>query len=513
MKDIRFVYIFMIIPFSIFCLTTVPLKIDIVKPSITYDSTFSSGVRYIYGSNCYLTASYYGAYAETYYDSTYGFFYNLTTMNPPDHHGGYWGYTDSPEGAYQNNLNISCGLQTPILIPSSNSQCKLKFYAHWNIEDYDDGLQVKVSKDGGNTWISLRGTDMVKGSGYGCQDKTDEYYYAGTYGGYNDYLYEECDLSPYIGNNILVKFQFRTDQSNQIPYDGLYLDDLTIEGNVSGVIYRVDFDNNFSNWYGDYPWGKTVAVSGEEFLCSFGQFVAGTSPSYVAIAGYKGEGSDWSPSGQWIDTPVPNCRFVNKKAPQNGPNMWVLELCYAGDDFVILDLYLYNNSSKDTIQNLYLGYQMDLEVCHTIFDLPADDRARYDSNLRMGYMYNDGQDNKVCVGIILLSEAPKSVNIYDSSNYDVFTDMSQVYQFISNGEIDTAPNPDVPGNWAFAMGVGPINLDPGKVKRISYAILAGNNKTDLEYNANRVFSYYKQYCRDRSGVETTSLGNIKALFK
>jgi len=513
MKDLHFICIFLILPFSIFSLVVAPLQTELTKPSNVYYSGFSSGIRYIYGSNCYLTVSYYGAYGETYYDSSYGFYYNLTVMNPPDHHGGYWGYTDSPEGAYQNNLNISCGLQNPVLVPTTNTQCKLKFYAHWNIENYDDGLQVKVSKDGGASWISLRGTHMVKGSGYGCQDKTDEYYYAGTYGGYNDYLYEECDLAPYIGNNILIKFQLRTDQSNDTPYDGFYLDDLTIEGNVSGVIYRVDFDDNFSNWYGDSPWGKTVSTSGKSLLCSFGQFVAGTSPSYVAIAGYNGEGNDWSPSGQWQSSPVPNCRFYNKKAPQNGPKMWVSEFCYADDDFVILDLYLYNNSNTDKIQNLYLGYQMNLDVCQTIFDTPYNDRARYDSNLRMGYMFNDGQENKVCVGTILLSETPNSVNIYDSSNYNVFTDLSKIYQFISNGEIDTAPTPDNPGNWAFAMGIGPINIEPGKVKRISYAILGGNSKTDLENNANRVFSYYKQNCPDRSGIDNTSLGSIKALFK
>ncbi|MGQ9705743.1 MAG: hypothetical protein ACUVWP_01900 [bacterium] len=512
MKGKCLLCVLLVVPIYIFGLTEVPFQIDVVKPFNVYYPTFASGIRTIYGENCYLTASYYGAYGETYYDPAYGFYYNLTVMNPSDHNSGYWGYTDSPEGAYQNNLNISCGLQNTVLIPSNNTQCKLKFYAHWNIEDYDDGLQVKLSRDGGTSWISLRGTHMVKGSGYGCQEKTDEYYYAGTYGGYNDYLYEECDITPYIGNNILIKFQLRTDNSNPSPFDGFYLDDLTIEGDVSGVLYRVDFDDNFSNWYGDAPWGKTIATSGKSLLSTFGQFAAGTSPSYVSIAGYKQENNDWNPDGQWQNSPVPNCRFYNKKAPQNGPKMWVLELCYASDDFIILDLYLYNNSNTYNIQNLYIGYQMELDVCHTIFDTPYNDRARYDPNLRMCYMFNDGQENKVCVGMVFLSETPKSVNIYDSSNYNVFTDISKIYQYIANGEIDYVPTPDVAGNWAMAMGVGPINLNPGGVKRISYAIVGGNNKSDLEYNANRAFSYYKQYCPDRSNIESTSLGNIRALF-
>ncbi|RLC42005.1 MAG: hypothetical protein DRH44_06785 [Candidatus Coatesbacteria bacterium] len=66
------------------------------------------------------------------------------------------------------------------------------------------------------------------------------------------------------------------------------------------------------------------------------------------------------------------------------------------------------------------------------------------------------------------------------------------------------------------MSVGPINdFGPGDVKRVCFAFVGGDDLTDLQYNAERAFSYYYGLHDFSSniGIESTSLGLIKAQFK
>ena len=530
MKYRVFIFLILFIPMLVFSSDSATIGTGFSSVSHSFDSYHSayvcslSGMRYIYADNCYLTAAYYGAYGEYYNDRNFGFWYNLTEQNPPDHYDGFYAYTDSPGGTYGNNLDISCGLVSPVSISSGNNTCTLEFMAHWYIEEDNDGVLLEVSIDGGD-WISISDAGgetefMVEGSGMGVQDP-DKYYFEGKVGGPGNYKYIDVNFDSYIGHDVRFRFRLVTDLSNFIPYDGIYVDAIKLVGDVTGTIYEISFDGAFYNWQGDSPWGKTVATSGKSLLSHYGQFVAGNSSDYVAIAGYGEDrmGADWEALSSWHDgPPANNCWFYNNLAPDEGPHFKVWEICYGqgADDFIVIDTYLINDSDDETINNLHIGFQISPDVVHNeMYDPFFNDRARYDPSYHMGYVYNDDEQNEECVGIVFLSDEPTTVNIFEfKPAYVVF--VNYVWDLISNGEIDTYPSPDEPRDWAFAMSVGPINdFGPGDVKRVCFAFVGGDDLTDLQYNAERAFSYYYGLHDFSSniGIESTSLGLIKAQFK
>ena len=73
---------------------------------------------------------------------------------------------------------------------------------------------------------------------------TGEPLYDGTQ---NDWVFEEINLSDYLGEQILVRFQFRSD--NAVNEDGFYFDDLTINILEDGTIGIDDFENSAFNIY------------------------------------------------------------------------------------------------------------------------------------------------------------------------------------------------------------------------------------------------------------------------
>lgn len=79
----------------------------------------------------------------------------------------------------------------------------LKFWTKYDIEyGYDVGY-VNISTDSGVTWSTLT-----------------------NYTGYSDYTQQILDLTPYTGNNIILRFHYQTDYS--VAYEGWYIDDIEI---------------------------------------------------------------------------------------------------------------------------------------------------------------------------------------------------------------------------------------------------------------------------------------------
>ena len=120
----------------------------------------------------------------------------------------------------------------------------LSFYAKWEIEDNWDYVQVEVSTNNGGSWEPQCGNFTNAGSNNGFQPE-GEPLYDGTQ---NDWVLEEIDLGDYLGETILVRFQFASDGAER--RDGFYFDDLTIsvvEDTVLGTV------NNIANQFTFYP--------------------------------------------------------------------------------------------------------------------------------------------------------------------------------------------------------------------------------------------------------------------
>lgn len=129
--------------------------------------------------------------------------------------------TDSPNGNYQDNSNKTITLSNAVDLTNAIG-ANVTFYAKWDIENNWDYTQFEVSTNNGATWIPQCGKFTNAGSTNSGQP-TGEPLYDGSQ---NDWVLEEINLSDYLGQTILIRFQFQSDGG--VTEDGFYFDDLTI---------------------------------------------------------------------------------------------------------------------------------------------------------------------------------------------------------------------------------------------------------------------------------------------
>lgn len=151
--------------------------------------------------------------------------WNVTTSS---YHSAPKSITDSPSGDYQNNVNSSVTLTTPVDLGHA-SYAMLSFWAKWETEPGYDYVQIKVSKDGGSTWTPLTGKYTKPG---GDNQIPGEPLYDGTQ---NTWVKEEIDLSEYLDEEVLFRFTLVSDGG--VTGDGFYFDDfqVTIIDNTTGI--------------------------------------------------------------------------------------------------------------------------------------------------------------------------------------------------------------------------------------------------------------------------------------
>jgi hypothetical protein len=130
--------------------------------------------------------------------------------------------TDSPNTIYSNNENKTIALSNTLDL-SAASAAILSFYAKWNVEANYDYVQVEVSTNNGNNWLPQCGNYTNTGvSTHGSA--SGEPLYDGVQ---NDWINENIDLSDYLGETILIRFQLVTDNVQR--RDGFYFDDLQVQ--------------------------------------------------------------------------------------------------------------------------------------------------------------------------------------------------------------------------------------------------------------------------------------------
>lgn len=128
--------------------------------------------------------------------------------------------TESPTGNYPNGANETITLSNEIDLTTAIG-ATVTFYTKWEIEPDYDYTQFEISTDGGNSWIPQCGKYTTEGSTNNAQP-TGEPLYDGFQ---TDWVQEEINLSDYLGETILARFQFRSDNGSR--EDGFYFDDLT----------------------------------------------------------------------------------------------------------------------------------------------------------------------------------------------------------------------------------------------------------------------------------------------
>jgi hypothetical protein len=129
-------------------------------------------------------------------------------------------FTDSPVGNYANNSTLTMTSITPINLTNMLG-ASLEFSTQWNIENDWDYGQVLISTNNGSTWTPLAG--QYTNLGTGSFQPANQPLYDGVQ---STWVNENIDLTPYIGQTILLRFLLKTDASEV--RDGWYVDDIKI---------------------------------------------------------------------------------------------------------------------------------------------------------------------------------------------------------------------------------------------------------------------------------------------
>jgi immune inhibitor A len=124
---------------------------------------------------------------------------------------------------------------------SAVDQATLEFWAWYDIEADWDYAYVEVSTDGGQTWQILTTPSCVatnpNGNSFGCA-YTDK---SGT-GERPEWVLQQVDLSAYVGQEVLIRFEYITDDAINRP--GFALDDVAIPE----IGYASDFEADGGGW-------------------------------------------------------------------------------------------------------------------------------------------------------------------------------------------------------------------------------------------------------------------------
>jgi len=125
--------------------------------------------------------------------------------------------TDSPNSNYNSNQNETIRLANEIDLVSATA-ASVSFQALWEIEAGFDYAQFEISTNGGASWEPQCGLFTTIGNQN--QDTGQPLYQ----GNQPDWVQEDIDLSAYLGETILARFQIVTD--GIVNQDGFYFDDL-----------------------------------------------------------------------------------------------------------------------------------------------------------------------------------------------------------------------------------------------------------------------------------------------
>ncbi|MDH4036011.1 MAG: S8 family serine peptidase [Candidatus Krumholzibacteria bacterium] len=152
-----------------------------------------------------------------------------------------WGSpTSGPGGAYsgvnlwatQLSANYTASSNSrldspPVVVPNGSTYAQMSLWMWYDTELNYDGMNVKVSTDGGSNW-----TILTPDIGYNATATSGNAGIAGErcFSGHGQKFWQKAtfDMTPYKGQGVIVRLHFGSDGSVQYP--GFYVDDVRIEG-------------------------------------------------------------------------------------------------------------------------------------------------------------------------------------------------------------------------------------------------------------------------------------------
>jgi subtilisin family serine protease len=161
-------------------------------------------------------------------------------------------------------------------------------------------------------------------------------------------------------------------------------------------------------------------------------------------------------------------------------------------NFVILE-YKIKNTTATAMSNFYMGIFADWDVLSG----GASDRASWDQDTRLGYVYGAQPSSLPRAGIQALTGSPTYYAI-DNDNtvsgnpfglYDGFTD-AEKHLSISAGLVRLNAGGATGNDVSHVVGSGPYSIDAGKEITIAFALHGAKTQADLIKSANYADSIY-----------------------
>lgn len=193
-----------------------PQMLDVSNGDAPYTDTVSQ-----YGAD-YLSFSAPGTYDIT-FDGTD--LVNILGVTPRSGDWMWWSYNNDSSSARLTGAFDLTGLDTATLV----------FSAWWDVEDDIDWMHVLVSDDGGQSWDIVGGSHATR---YGRHAPGPFYSGRST-----EWVDERIDLSQYVGQTVLIRFEYLTDGSVSLP--GVVLDDI----GIAELNYLDTVEEPLSVWY------------------------------------------------------------------------------------------------------------------------------------------------------------------------------------------------------------------------------------------------------------------------
>ncbi len=124
-------------------------------------------------------------------------------------------------------------------------EARLTFWTWYDIEELWDFAYIIVSTDGGQTWQMLETPSMTRENPYGNNLGVG---YSGVSGGgpAPRWVQESVDLTPFVGQKILVGFEYVTDDAFTRP--GFFVDEVCVETDVPEVTFCDGFETSNTRW-------------------------------------------------------------------------------------------------------------------------------------------------------------------------------------------------------------------------------------------------------------------------
>jgi immune inhibitor A len=140
---------------------------------------------------------------------------------------------------WSNRADESLTTLTRALNLSKVEQATLTYWAWYDIEPGYDYATVEISTDGGETWQALASPSGTDANPHG---NNPGWGYTGPSGAPPAWVQEQVDLSPYVGDEVLVRFAYLTDEA--LTGMGFLLDDIA----VPEIGYADDIETDAGGW-------------------------------------------------------------------------------------------------------------------------------------------------------------------------------------------------------------------------------------------------------------------------